>query len=301
MQLGLDTCSCPRRCGINRHSTTGYCGAPSEPHVAAICIHRGEEPPLSGLVNVFFAHCNLQCIYCQNHAVSARTVDSSYIHYNTLDSIVDRIAHLLPQSNGLLGLVTASHYAHLIPALLETVHTRGFHPIVVYNSSGYESVSTLQSLEGLVDIYLPDLKYMDPALADLYSHAPDYPSVAAAALLEMQRQVGTSLKVDDSGLAFRGMIVRHLILPGQVENSLRCLEWLAENLPLSTHISLMAQYYPPKPGLPSPLNRTVTTEEYARICEHYSALGFTYGWQQELESEGHYRPDFTRTDNPFEP
>lgn len=302
MQLGLDTCHlCPRRCSIDRHSTVGHCGAPATPLAAAVCIHHGEEPPLAGLVNVFFAHCNLHCLYCQNHAISSRTVEPSYIHYNTLEALADRIAALLPQSNGLLGLVTASHYAHLVQPLLQTLHTHGYHPTVVYNSSGYERVETLQRLEGLVDIYLPDLKYMDTALADRYSHAPDYPTVATAAIKEMQRQVGATLKVDASGVAFRGMVVRHLVLPGHVQNSLQCLEWLAENLPLTTHLSLMAQYYPPRPGLPSPLDRPLTAEEYALVTDRYSALGFSQGWLQELEAERNYRPDFSRIDNPFEP
>ena len=302
MQLGLNACQlCPRRCGADRTAAAGHCGAPAGLQVAAVCIHRGEEPPLAGLVNVFFAHCNLHCIYCQNHAISSRTVNPSYIHYNTLESLADAIATLLPQSNGLLGLVSAAHYAHLVAPLLDALRARGYTPTVVYNSSGYESIDTLQRLEGLVDIYRPDLKYMDPTLAERYSHAADYPAVAAAALKEMQRQVGASLKTDASGVAYRGMVVRHLVLPGHTENSLQCLEWLADNMPPSLHLSLMAQYYPPRPGLPVPLDRPLTAEEYAAVADRYSALGFCHGWLQELDAERHYRPDFTRIDNPFEP
>ncbi len=299
MQLGLNTCHlCPRHCGTDRRVAKGHCGAGLQCEVAAVCIHRGEEPPLSGLVNVFFSHCNLQCIYCQNWEISSASHDSGI---TSLTCLVEKICSLLPQSNGLLGLVTAAHYAHLLPTLLESVHAHGFHPTVVYNSSGYESVQTLQSLEGLVDIYLPDLKYMDSTLAEAYSHAPDYPTIAAAALKEMQRQVGASLKVDASSVAFRGMVVRHLVLPGQVENSLQCLEWLADNFPRTTRISLMAQYYPPKPDLPSPLDRTLTAEEYTQVCKRHAALGFSHGWLQELKAEGHYRPHFSQNGNPFEP
>ena len=205
-------------------------------------------------------------------------------------------------STPLLGLVTASHYADHIPALLDAVHRRGFTPTVVYNSSGYESVESLRMLEGLVDVYLPDFKYMDSALAAAYSHAPDYPEVAQAALYEMQRQVGTGLKTDADGRAYRGLIVRHLVLPGAVENSLRCLDWLADEFaPLGRlHLSLMAQYFPPREGLPAPLDRTIGAEEYIRVVEHAEAKGLTEGWIQELSSENHYRPDFTHTDNPFE-
>ncbi len=301
MQLGLNACHlCPRRCGSDRTAAAGYCGAPAGLQVAAVCIHRGEEPPLAGLVNVFFAHCNLHCIYCQNHAISGRTVDGTYLHHHTLDSLADTVAALLPQSNGLLGLVSAAHYAHLVGPLLDALRTRGCTPTVVYNSGGYESIDTLQRLEGLVDIYLPDLKYMDPTLAERYSHAADYPAVAAAALKEMQRQVGASLKTDASGVAYRGMVVRHLVLPGHTENSLQCLEWLADNMPPSLHLSLMAQYYPPRPGLPAPLDRTLTAAEYAAVADRYAALGFCHGWLQELDAQSHYRPDFSHSDNPFE-
>lgn len=302
MQLGLGCRLCPRACGVVRKSGGGgYCGASSEVAVAAVCIHRGEEPPLAGLVNVFFAHCNLHCVYCQNHVISGRTVETSFIHYTTLESLADRIAVLLPSSNGLLGLVTATHYAHLVKPLLNALGERGLKPTVVYNSSGYERPDTLRCLEGLVDIYLPDLKYMDRELAERYSGAADYPTVAAAALTEMHRQVGASLKVDDRGVAFRGMAVRHLVLPGHVDNSLQCLEWIADHLPLTIPISLMAQYFPARHDLPAPLDRTLRAEEYRRVVDRYHELGFGNGWLQALDAECHYRPDFARKDNPFEP
>jgi putative pyruvate formate lyase activating enzyme len=165
---------------------------------------------------------------------------------------------------------------------------------VVYNSGGYESVETLRSLEGLVDIYLPDFKYMDADLARDYSHASDYPEVAQAALREMRRQVGGSLKVDEDGRAYRGLIVRHLVLPGHVDNSLQCLDWLADFMPFGLHLSLMAQYFPPRPGLPAPLNRCITMEEYAAVVAHAEELDLTDCWIQELEA-----PDFNN-ENPFE-
>lgn len=286
---------CPRECGIERTEGTGFCGASTALEVASVCLHRGEEPPLNPIVNVFFSHCNLQCIYCQNWQISRKTGETTT---SSVSSLADRICTLLPESGGMLGLVTAAHYADMIPALLEEIHRRGFTPTVVYNSGGYESVETLRSLEGLVDIYLPDFKYMDPVIAHDYSHAPDYPEVAQAALREMRRQVGGGLKVDDGGRAYRGLIVRHLVLPSHVDNSLQCLEWLADFVPFGLHVSLMAQYYPPQPGLPSPLDRTITADEYAAVVERYTQLGFD-GWLQELLSENNYRPDFTQT-NPFE-
>lgn len=289
---------CPRQCGVR----PGFCGAPEELCVSAICLHRGEEPPIageSGIVNIFFAHCNLHCVFCQNNTISSRTVDESLVHYTSVKAVVDRVAELLPLSSGLLGFVTAAHYADRIPEIMDGLAARGLHPTVVYNSSGYESVETLRGLEGIVDIYLPDLKYMQSDLAEAYSHAADYPEVASKSLLEMKRQVGSGLKVMD-GTAFRGMIVRHLVLPGHIDNSIDCLDWLADHMSMNLYISLMAQYYPPSPTLPSPLDRTLTEEEYRSVVDHYNELGFFNGWLQELSSESHYRPDFTNKDNPFE-
>ena len=305
MRLGIGhSCTlCPRRCHADRESGRhGYCGAPAGPLAAAVCLHRGEEPPISGshgIVNVFFAHCPLQCVYCQNHAISGRHVDAGLLHFDTLEAIADRVAALLPRSSGLLGLVTASHYAHLVEPLLDMLWQRGLHPTVVYNSSGYEDTRTLRSLEGLIDIYLPYFKYSSPDLAKAYSNAADYPDTARAAILEMRRQVGSGLKVHD-GVAYRGLIVRHLVLPGAVRNSVGCLDWLADQFPVGLRLSLMAQYFPPRQGLPAPLDRCVEPQEYAAVLAHAASLGLDEGWQQSLEAGQNYRPDFAREENPFE-
>lgn len=306
---------CPRMCGADREGAMGFCGASSALEVASVCQHRGEEPPLNPIVNVFFAHCNLQCVYCQNWQISQKGEKSKVKGERySVDELADRIVSCrtselrLPTSDFLLGLVTAAHYADRIAELLDAIHRRGFFPTVVYNSSGYESVETLRKLEGLVDIYLPDFKYMDSALAQAYSHAADYPEVAALAIKEMWRQVGGGLKVDDDGRAYRGLIVRHLVLPGAVDNSLQvldCLASLSSDLSPFTshhsplHLSLMAQYFPPRPGLPVPLDRTVTADEYAAVVAHAEALGLTDGWIQELEACDNYRPDFGNADQPF--
>ena len=297
---------CPRRCGVPRGE--GFCGAAAEPEVASVCLHRGEEPPLNPIVNIFFAHCNLQCIYCQNRQISLS--DEFGVRSDELknvNEIADRVCQLItthyPLStihSPLIGFVTAAHYAYAVRPIVEAVRARGIEPTVVYNSSGYESVDTLRTLEGVVDVYLPDLKYLDSDIAERYSHAPDYPEVATAAILEMARQVGRGLKLDTDGIAYRGLLVRHLVLPGHTENSLRCLDWLADNLSLSSHLSIMAQYFPPVEGLPAPLDRTVTADEYARVTDHAVALGFSNIWTQELTAQRNYRPDFTCTDNPFE-
>ncbi len=308
MQLGINTqaiCTrCPRHCGADRNSgQRGYCGANDEIEVASVTVHRGEEPPLNPIVNVFFAHCNLHCIYCQNRQISGQQLAVN-VQQKTVSALADEICALLstlhsPLSTPQLGLVTAAHYADRIPEILDAVRQRGFSPTVVYNSSGYESVETLRSLEGLIDIYLPDYKYADPDIAEAYSHAPDYPEVAQAALKEMRRQVGGSLKIDDAGHAYRGLIVRHLVLPGNIDNSLHALNWLADEFPFGLHLSLMAQYYPPVDTLPAPLNRTLRPEEYDTVVQHAVNLGLTDGWIQELDASRNYRPDFNNKQSVF--
>ena len=296
---------CPRECGVDRAVGTGFCGASNNLEVASVVLHRGEEPPLNPIVNIFFAHCNLQCIYCQNWQISGggerlKVKDERYSVDTLADLIASHLSSFTSHLSPILGFVTAAHYADRIPEILEAVRQRGLSPTVVYNSGGYERVDTLRALEGLVDVYLPDFKYMDSALAQAYSHAADYPEVAQEALREMKRQVGSGLKVDDQGRAYRGLIVRHLVLPGAVDNSLRCLEWLADEFPFGLHLSLMAQYYPPRPGLPAPLDRTLRPEEYAAVVDRATALGLDGGWIQELEASDNYRPDFDHTQSPFE-
>ena len=283
---------CPHQCTTDRVETLGFCRAHHEPEAATICIHHGEEPPLcgsKGICNVFFSHCNLQCIYCQNHQISSGNPTPRFVG---IDSIVDEIARLLPQTENMVGFVTPTHYADSLPAIVEGLHSRGLYPTTVYNTGGYDSVETLQTLAPYIDIYLPDYKYSLPDLARRYSHAPDYPAVALDALREMYNQKGSALPTDEGGLAYRGIIVRHLVLPGEVENSLRVLDTLAD-ISLNLHISLMAQYYPPLPNLPDKLSRTLTADEYQQVIDHFNTLGLSRGWIQELDAQADYRPDFT--------
>lgn len=303
--LGKDGCQvCPRRCSTDRTVVRGVCGAPRGIEVSAVCLHRGEEPPLvgaegKGIVNVFFAHCNLHCVFCQNEAISSHDVADDMVHYSTLDAVADRVVELLPDSCGLMGLVTPTHYAHLVPSLVQAVHDRGFYPTVVYNCGGYESVETLKTLEGTVDIYLPDLKYMLPDVALALSHASDYPQVALDALREMARQVGRRLMVCD-GTAFRGLMVRHLVLPGMGENTRACIQQVASLLGTGASLSLMAQYFPPNDHLPKPLDRCLTDAEYAEAVQCCDEVGLVNVYTQELDAHCAYRPDFSKKDHPFE-
>ena len=302
--------NCPRHCAVDRTVAQGFCQAGRQPEAATVCVHRGEEPPLcgtKGICNIFFAHCNLQCIYCQNHQISSlqntlnipNNQNNPIIQNNSpscikgVEAIADRVAEVLPQTENIVGLVTPSHYADSIPALVEALHSRGLYPTIVYNTGGYDSVETLRKLEPYVDVYLPDFKYMDSSLALRYSHAEDYPEVALAALREMYNQKGSALPTDDRGIAYRGIIVRHLVLPGQVENSLRVLDTLAD-ISMNLHVALMAQYFPPYEGLPDQLGRTLSEEEYRQVTDHFYAVGLHRGWLQELDAQACYRPDFTR-------
>lgn len=291
--------NCPRNCPATRTDTRGFCNAGALLEVASIAIHKGEEPPLSGergVCNVFFAHCNLQCCYCQNYEISRGEVAPSKVFYHSVSEVVDRIAELLPQTENIVGLVSPTQYADSIIPLIDAIHERGLSPTIVYNTNGYERVEILQQLAPYVDIYLPDFKYMDSDLARRYSSAANYPSVAQQALLEMYHQKGASLPTDDRDIAFRGMIIRHLVLPGAVQNSIDCLRWIADHLGTRVHLSLMAQYFPPQgvDTLPEALNRQLTESEYQQVVDEFYRLGFSRGWVQDLEAAEVFRPDFSQ-------
>ena len=287
---------CPRKC----KALPGFCHSDSQhPEVAAVYAHTGEEPPLSGtkgISNVFFAHCNLQCIFCQNRSISRAEVDPTLVKLHSVDKIVDAVEQSLTKTENIVGLVSATQYSDLVAPIVEGLHRRGLCPTIVYNTNGYESVDVLRQIAPYIDIYLPDFKYSDHNLARRYSNAADYPEVAGAALREMFDQKGSSLPTDDDGIAFRGLIVRHLVLPGQVDNSIRCLEWLADNLSTNIYVSLMAQYFPPDGiDLPDQLGRTLHKDEYDKIVEAFYSLGFHRGWVQELAAADNYHPYFSST------
>ncbi|WP_306547950.1 4Fe-4S cluster-binding domain-containing protein [Desulfobulbus sp.] len=297
-----ECCLCPRQCGADRTAgPNGFCRVDDGLAIAAITLHRGEEPVLSGgrgICNVFFSHCNLGCLYCQNHQISRNTSPLPTANWS-LTAAADAIAKILATGVNRLGFVSPSHMVVQMLALIDAVRQRGFRPVVVYNSNGYDRVETLRELEDRVDVYLPDYKYSDPVLAGKWSAAADYPEVAAAALGEMYRQKGNLLHLDDEGLAERGMIVRHLVLPGAMDNSLGALRFLAGELSNRLSLSLMSQYHPigSVADLP-PLNRQLLPEEYAQAAAEMERLGFVNGWMQECASAAHYNPDF-RQASPF--
>jgi len=294
---------CPRECGVNRLSRSlGYCKSDAGFNISSICVHKGEEPVISGkkgICNVFFPHCNLQCIYCQNHDIS-RNSGVIYNEQLSLDDVIRRICETLEQTENIVGFVSPSHYIPQMLAIIGGLHKAGIRPVIVYNSNGYDKATILRMLEGMIDVYLPDFKYMDSALAFEYSQAQDYPEVAAAAIKEMYHQKGSTLIVNDDGLAESGIIVRHLVLPGAAEQSIEVLNFIAEEISPKLHLSIMAQYYPTALVTSHPrLNRTITIAEYQKVVDAFYKLGFSRGWVQDLVSNESYRPNFCSR-QPFE-
>jgi len=254
----------------------------------------GPSPEHGGSGTIFFSGCALKCVYCQNHDISMGNLG----HDLGVDDLTAMMLELQLAGAHNINLVTAGHYTPQVRQALAQARANGLAVPVVWNSSGYESVDALRSLEGLVDIYLPDLRYMDTHAAARYSTAPDYPKVATHAICEMRRQVG-SLVVDDTpeglGLARRGLIIRLLVLPGNAGRTDLALDWIADTLGPDTAISLMGQYYPTHRAAEFPeINRGVTPEEYAAVLARMDELGFTRGFVQEVGSSADCTPDFAQ-------
>ena len=277
---------CPRQCGVNRSSgQTGYCRCPDTALVAKAMIHKWEEPVLAGSGGsgtVFFGGCTLGCKYCQNSKISGGAVGKP-VNAAQLRAIME---DLIAQGAENIDLVTPTHY---LPTIIPALEPKLPVP-VVYNCGGYERVETIRALDGLVDIYLPDLKYADAALAGALSGARDYFPVATAAIREMVRQTGAVQWNGDK--VTRGTIIRHLILPGCVENSLRVLDWIGDTFaPGQVLVSLMRQYTP-MGGLPAPFDRSITDEEYDAVLS-WMYLNDLHGFtQEEAAADRGFIPDF---------
>ena len=300
----LEECRlCPRDCGIDRsRSTSGFCRTSNRIPVSSICAHRGEEPILSGdlgICNVFFAHCNLQCVYCQNQQISSNRTPLSIVD-RSVEGIGDEIETILRTGIELVGFVSPSHCLVQMCSIMDEIEKRELNPSYVYNTNGYDRTSVIADLAEHINIWLPDLKYSDNILAREYSGAPDYVEIASAALTEMFRQKGADITLNDSGLITDGLIIRHLVLPGQVANSKNVLRFIARELSPDIHISLMSQYYPTQAVADHPeLRRTIHKWEYDEVLEEFDRLGFHRGWVQQMDSPTSYQPDF-RKDHPFE-
>jgi len=300
IKLLMSDCTlCPRRCHANRTAgETGYCGQTAEITAARAALHFGEEPCISGSTGsgaVFFTGCSLQCVFCQNHRIagyrqSGPAYRLSRQHTDSLHSfptiscrrLAEIFLELQDKGAANINLVTAGHFLPQVCLALDLAKAQGLSIPIVYNSSGYEEVSSLQMLKGLVDIYLPDLKYHSPQLSAQYSHAADYFAKASAAIEEMFRQTGKPVFAPDSGLMKKGVIVRHLLLPGQSGDSKRVLRYLHDSYGNDIYVSIMNQYTPTEHVAAYPeLNRRITQEEYARVLAFADKIGIENGYMQE--------------------
>ena len=296
---------CPRVCGVDRlHDETGFCASPSRALVVSACAHRGEEPPVSGSRGsgaVFFANCNLRCVYCQNHQISQEP-EAFALQPGSAEALADAMLRL--QDEHLCHNINVVSPTHFVPQIVEALclaANRGLRLPLVYNTNAYDSVETLRMLDGIVDVYLPDIKYSSTRVAAQLSGAGDYVDVARAAIVEMCRQVGTDLILDEEGAVARGLIVRHLVLPGSLAGSEDSLKWLAQEVSTEVTLSIMSQYYPAHRALGMAiLSRRVNRQEYGAVVRIAQELGFDHIWAQQAEASGNYRPDFSRDGHPFE-
>jgi putative pyruvate formate lyase activating enzyme len=294
---------CPRECGVNRlEGKLGHCHSGFLPIVSSCCAHHGEEPVLSGTRGsgtIFFGNCNMRCVYCQNYQIS-QSPTAQKKNEIAISALTERLLYLQDELKcHNINLVTPSHFvSQIVSALVEAV-PKGLHLPLVYNTSSYDSLKTLKELDGIVNIYLAGIRYADNKLARHYSHARHYVDHARSAIIEMQRQVG-DLMIDSDGIAQKGLIVRHLILPNDIAGSAESLEWLVKMVSPKVAVSIMSQYYPAHRAYKyEEINRKITPQEYQQVVDLVENLGIENGWLQDMDSSETYRPDFT-DEHPFE-
>ena len=279
----LQSCDlCPRICGVDRTAGgRGACGVGVEPVIAAWNVHMWEEPPITGTRGsgtIFFAGCTGKCIFCQNYPIS------QYRYGNTVS--IERFAGMMLELQGRgvhnINFVTPTHFVPQILAAVDVAAGQGLRLPLVYNTSGYDAVETLRLLEDVVDIWLPDAKYTDDAIARRLSGFPHYVENNRAALREIFRQVGDELSLDEAGVARRGMIIRHLVLPAGLAGTPGVMRWIATELSPDVHVSVMDQYFPAYKSLDDPLmGRKITPDEYEAALDAFDAAGLENGWLQQ--------------------
>ncbi len=309
---------CPRHCEVNRNQNEmGFCNSGALPLVASTVAHFGEEPVLVGTKgsgNIFFGSCNLRCVYCQNWQISHMAVGaqliaptgvinhaptSNLLNAITYEELADRMIALQNQGCHNINLVSPSHFVAQFMQSLVIACEKGLTLPIVYNTNAYDDLETLKLLDGVIDIYLPDLKYADDLNALKYSQAKNYQDISRAAISEMFRQVGF-LQVNEEGLATRGLMIRHLVLPNGLADTRKSLTWIAKNISPKINISLMSQYYPTNKAERIPLlSRKIREREYWEAIEILEELKMENGFMQEFDSSETYRPDFTR-EAPFD-
>lgn len=290
----LENCTlCPRECKVNRKDgKIGRCRAGAKPKIALASLHYYEEPCISGTKGsgtVFFTGCNLSCKFCQNYKISQEFSGNEI----SVKELAQEFVRLQNEGAHNINLVTGFAYVPMIIEALDIAKKQGLKIPIVYNTSGYESIETLEMLDGYIDIYLPDLKYTYSELAKDLSDAENYFAVASEAIKEMKRQVGNPV-FDENGMLQKGLIVRHLVLPNHLKNSKKVLKWVKEKLGRDTYVSVMAQYFPTfKANETEDINRKLTKEEYFEIENYFYSLSLKNGYMQEIEEdEAKYVPDF---------
>ena len=283
---------CPHRCNIDRSKFTGMCRATDKVKIALASLHYFEEPCISGKNGsgtVFFSNCNLKCIYCQNYKISQEDFGKEVSVQHLADIFISQ------QNKGAnnINLVTPTVYVDSIIKALKIARGKGLRIPIIYNSSGYENIDTIKKLNGYIDVYLPDFKYMIDELGIKYSNVKDYPKIAKEVILEMYNQVG-NVKLDKNGIIKKGIIIRHLILPNNVENTKLVLKWIKETFDDNVYISVMAQYFPTNKSIYyEELNRKINKDEYKEVENYLYELDLYNGYIQELgEHEEEYVPNF---------
>lgn len=273
--------ACPRKCNVERNIgefSRGFCKMPYNAVLARASLHLWEEPVISGERGsgaIFFSGCNLRCVFCQNFEISHENFGKQV----SKSEFIDIVKRLENQGAHTINLVNPTHF---VPFIKEVFSEYKPSVPVVYNTGGYDDVESIRSLQGLIDVYLPDLKYFDSDVSKKYSNAENYFEKASKAVLEMQKQVGESVIKD--GIMQKGMIIRHLVLPKNTDQSIKILRWIKDNLPIDTYISLMSQYVPYVKTEYKELNRRIVTAEYQKVIDEFERLGFENGFMQERSS-----------------
>lgn len=279
----MDKCEiCPRKCGVNRNKgQKGLCKTADKIFIASSNIHTGEEPPISGhggSGTIFFSNCTLNCVFCQNYPISQLGNGREI----TVEELSEIMLNLQRRGVHNINFVTPTHYSPQIAKAVVSARQKGLRIPTLYNCSGYESAETLKLLEGIIDIYLPDIKYSFDETALKYSGIGDYVEINRIALKEMKRQAG-NLAINKHGIAEKGLLIRHMVLPGNIDNTKKSLEFIAKELSPETFISLMAQYHPAhKSNIFEELSKSITEEEYQQALDCLESLSLENGWQQEL-------------------
>ena len=291
MNKELECCTiCPHNCKINRTKSPGRCKSTDKIKIALYSIHNFEEPCISGEKGsgtIFFSNCNMNCVFCQNYEISQLGRGKEI----TIEELANVMIKQQERNVQNINLVTPTSYALHIVEAIKIARKKGLKIPIVYNTNGYESVETLKLLEGYVDIYLPDLKYYYDDLAKKYSKVDNYFEIATKAIQEMYRQVGTPV-LDENGVMKKGLMIRHLILPNEVQNSKKVLKWIKENIDSNVYVSIMAQYFPTYKAKEIPeIARKITKEEYEKVENYLYELDLENGYIQELgEHEEEYVP-----------